>query len=462
MKPYRTLVFAKLVQESALTVGGNTPHELVDLPLARDGAGRPTLRGSTLAGTFIATARAIAGSLPRAITSALDERDLTASAWRFAHAHPLDTTSTTFHQHVSIDPRTGAARDDHLFTLEALPPGTCWNFELEIAPSRETPFARLEALAAAVLGEWTTPGGAHLGRGHRHGYGWCHLAEPLIVRLTAEHAHLWPDAFAADLPAAHWIARLRAAGAPVLTLAQWRDSLSPELAELGGRRHLAELTGRIQVGERPDGYGLDTLSLGGHARLYLQAPELFPRVIAPAEIPFPAEAFVPDFIISALPDPQGRLCPHVPGASIRGVWRAALERHYRATGKDAAILHTLFGSTEDAGRLALSDATLLDDDWKLLWQQHVAIDEFSGGVAGSAKFDRLGLARGTFTWRARLEADSPHEIDRLLDPLRTLLTALGEGHLPLGGGIWRGHGHVRWQLDACRIRRLGAPAGSLP
>lgn len=462
MKPYRTLVFAELVQESPLTVGGNAPHELVDLPLARDGAGRPTLRGSTLAGNFIATARAIAGSLPRAITSALDERDLTASSWRFAHAHPLETRPPTFHQHVSIDPRTGAARDDHLFTLEALPPHTRWNFELEIAPSRDTPFTRLEALAAAVLGEWTTPGGAHLGRGHRHGYGWCHLAEPVIVRLTAEHAHLWPDAFAPDLPAAHWIDRLRAAGAPVLTLAQWRNSLSPELAELGGRRHLAELTGRIQVGERPDGYGLDTLSLGGHARLHFHTAEIFHRVIPPRDIPFPAEAFDPDFTIAALPDAAGRMAPYLPGASIRGVWRAALQRHYRATAKDDALLHTLFGSTEHAGRLAVSDGTLCDDDWKLLWQQHVAIDEFSGGVAGAAKFDRLSLARATFGWRARLEGDSHDEVERLLEPLRQLLAALGQGHLPLGGGIWRGHGHVRWELDTCQTRLLGAPPGRHP
>ncbi|MFN3884835.1 MAG: RAMP superfamily CRISPR-associated protein, partial [Rhodocyclaceae bacterium] len=181
MTPYRTLVFARIVQESALSIGGNHPHGLVDSPLARDGQGRPVIRGSTLAGCFIATARALAGRLPRAITSRgiqsqrAEQGGFIPSAWRFAHAHPLEAKApTTFFQHVSIDARTLAAKDDHLFNLEALPPGISWNFELEIVPTAGAEFADLEALAAATLARWQQPGGARLGRGSRHGYGWCH------------------------------------------------------------------------------------------------------------------------------------------------------------------------------------------------------------------------------------------------------------------------------------------------
>lgn len=458
MKPYRTIVFAEIVQESALAVGGNQPHGLVDTPLARDGNNRPVLRGSTLAGCFIATARRIAGTLPRAITS--DGNDgLIPSAWRFAHAHPLAGDPTTaFFQHVSIDPRTGAAKDDHLFSLEALPVGTRWNFELEIAPAPDTEFADLEALAAAVLAEWQRPGGARLGRGSRHGYGWCHLESIAIVRLDTRQAAHWPDALAPERSAREWIDALRAQGVCVLDLEQFRRQCgkAPALTNCC----VAELVGHLEVGERQDefghGYGLDTLSVGGHARMQLKAQGFFSRVISPPAIPFRVEEFDPDFAITAMPDANGQLTPYVPGASIRGVWRAALQRYFRANGEDAARLDELFGTTEKAGRLSVADAVPVGDDWRLLWLQHVAIDELTGGAYASAKFDRLCIARARFVWRARIEADDDDHARHLAEPLLKLLHESGDGHLPLGGGIWRGHGHVRWQSEGLRVRALGA------
>lgn len=456
MTAYRTLVFARIVQESPLSVGGNRPHEMVDDPLARDGLGRPVIRGSTLAGCFIATARALAGKLPRAVTAGWAESPESAtgrlipSAWRFAHAHLLgDAPNPVYLQHVGIDPRTLAAKDDHLFSREALPPGTNWNFELEIVPTAGADFAELEALAAATLSRWQQPGGARLGRGSRHGYGWCHLEDITIVRLTAQQARLWPNALAPARTGSEWVAYFRDNQVEVLDLPAWRAMHAERLPTT--QRHVVALTGTLQVGERQDqfgaGYGLDTLSIGGHAGLQLQAQDFFERVIPPPEIPFREEDFDPDFTITALPGPDGRLIPYVPGASIRGVWRAQFERHLRARGGDPAIIETLFGSTERAGSLSVADATLADDDWKLLWQQHVAIDELSGGAYGSSKFDRLCLARARFAWRATIEAETAQAAKQLAAPLVEMLTALGEGHLPLGGGIWRGHGHIRWQIE---------------
>lgn len=472
MTRYRTLVFARIVQESAFSIGGNQPHGLVDSPLARDGQGRPVIRGSTLAGCFIATARALAGQLPQAVTCGwlqsqrAEQEGLMPSAWRFAHAHPLgDEPQTDFFQHVSIDARTLAAKDDHLFSLEALPPGTCWNLELEIVPTAGADFAELEALAAATLARWQQPGGARLGRGSRHGYGWCHLEDIAIIRLDARHARLWPDAFAPARSGSEWIEHFRAHDVEVLDLPALLSLHAERLPK--ANRHVAEISGTLLVGERQDefgqGYGVDTLSIGGHARLKLQARDFFERVVRPPEIPFHPDDFDPDFTITAIPGPDGQLRPYVPGASIRGVWRAHLTRHWHAQRTDLVLLDTLFGNTEQAGRLSMADATLADDDWKLLWQQHVAIDELSGGAYGSSKFDRLCLARARFRWRASIEAESEQEAQALAEPLLKMLQALGEGHLPLGGGIWRGHGHIGWTLDAFTVRPLSnPPRGSNP
>ena len=97
MKSYRTIFTGNLVQQSALSVGGNEPSGVVDSPCCSDGLGRPTLRGTTLAGALIATARKIVEKLPGGIT--VDDHQHTStsefalSAWRFFNAHPEQSTA---------------------------------------------------------------------------------------------------------------------------------------------------------------------------------------------------------------------------------------------------------------------------------------------------------------------------------------------------------------------------------
>ncbi|WP_048810139.1 RAMP superfamily CRISPR-associated protein [Candidatus Methylacidiphilum infernorum] len=468
MKPYRTLVFAHLVQDSALSVGGNNPHGFANLPLARDGLGRPILRGSTLAGCFIAQARALFPKLPSAITletpTGKGDQKATASAWRFAHAHLLQMhAQTVFFQHVSIDRRTLAARENCLFSIEALPEGTSWDFLLEIAPSDECDFAQLEGMAAEVLATWSKKGGARIGRGSRHGYGWAHLEKIAIVRLDSRHVRLWPNAFATGQRGEALRQFFQDNNIPLLDLDSFLRTTQPVSKQ--APRGYVVFSGTIEVGERADdfgkGYGLDTLSIGGHARLQLQANEFFNRVIPPIppseihfkkeeEIHFKKEDFDPDFVITAMPTPGGGLVPYIPAASIRGVWRAGLERYCQALQEGNAgkeLVEKLFGTTQQAGSLSISDGILDNEDWKLLWQQQLSIDEFSGGVYGASKFDRLCIAHGRFRWRAEITAAKQQEAEKLADPLVKMLQCLGDGHLPLGGGSWRGHGHIRWTLD---------------
>lgn len=449
---YLTLVFADIVQESPLSTGGNRPHELVDSPLALDGKNRPVLRGSSLAGGFIASARALMGSIPTSITSNKDSTSLTPSAWRFAHAHPADDKwQTGFYQHVSIDRQTQAAKDDALYNLEAMPAGTRWPMCLEILPGQPTNMALHEAYAAAVLEQWSQRGGMRLGKGGGHGYGWCHLENITILRLGKQHALLWPDALAPRRSHSAWSAHLKKEGVP--------SAIVPDLIEEHANllpakkaKHAVELQGEIIIGERQDafgqGYGIDTLSLGGHARLQLQAQSLHQKVIPPKDIPFPADTFDPDFTITFdAPSPGAQPVPVIPGTSIRGVWRNLLERHAKAGHIDQSTVDSLFGSTEQAGCLAVASASLMDDNWRLFWQQHVAIDELTGGAFGSNKFDRLSIAHARFRWRASVSAATQTQAKELAGALENLIREQGMGHIPLGGGIWRGHGHVRWTLD---------------
>lgn len=453
MKPYRTLIFAKLVQESALTVGGNRPHTIVDLPLARDGLGRPVLRGTTLAGCFIASARERFGALPKTITAPQPEKggdspELLPSAWRFAHAHLLTEAPVAFFQHVSIDRRTGAAQDDHLFDLEAIPRGACWDFQLELVPPhglRDWPL--IEGIAARVLEEWSQKSAIRLGHGSRHGYGWAHLEGVQVVRLADDHWSLWPNALASLTTGEEWLDYFRANGVTPLDLATFvAETPAPEERP----RARVVLTGTVEVGPRSDGfgagYGVDTLSLGGHPRIDLQAPLLFKNLLKPPEIAIEEKTFDPDFTITLMPRVDGTVEPYLPGASIRGVWRSALERHLKATGGDFTVIETLFGTTDRAGALAVADGEL-EGPYQVLWQQHVAIDELTGGAYGAAKFDRLSLIEARFRWRAVVTAEDTEKAQALATWIERLLTALGDGHLPLGGGVWRGHGHVRWQLD---------------
>ena len=85
-KSYRTIFVGTLVQDSALSTGGTDTLSGVDDPLCRDGEGRFTLRGTTLAGALIATARTLYPKIPPEIcvdaTNKPDKTPLTPSLWR--------------------------------------------------------------------------------------------------------------------------------------------------------------------------------------------------------------------------------------------------------------------------------------------------------------------------------------------------------------------------------------------
>lgn len=469
MKPYTTLVFADIIQDSPLSYGGNQPHLLVDSPLALDGKKRPILRGTSLAGVFLSQAKKLFATEDECKqllypTHQNDKEAVhTPASIKFANAHLKNAKSTTeFFQHVSINQNTQAAKDDALFNLEALSQGQSWELRLEINTllAKENS-AALECLTAHLLQQWQQPHFLQLGKGSRHGYGWCHLENLKFVRLTTEHLRLWPKATApAPKNNAAWLNEFaQEAGVEILSAEQLIEKHQAVANQLRLKPSLTtHLQGSIKVGKREDdfgaGYGFDPLSVGGHARLHFAAEKLLNKVLAPKDYELKTEEFKPDFVITVRQNAQGELEPYIPGASLRGVLRSHLSRYLTAN-KEAVpsqqtpkeFIELLFGSTEQAGKLFISDASLTSKDWKLLWQNHLAVDEFSGSVYGSGKFDRLSLGEAEFSWAIKIEASSAAEQEHFTQIIRQLIQQLGAGLLPVGGGVWRGYGHIHWQLE---------------
>jgi len=298
---YRTLIIGKLEQVSALCVGGagEMPHD--ENLCHRDGLGRLTIPGTSLAGALIETAARMvpeilhettpkagspeaqsigwkvtgklrSGPPRRATKNAQDLADFLESVWYFRHAHPeSEEVLTEWRQGVGIRQATGAtARQKRaLYDFEVVPAGTRWRFLLEIDTCRGG--AEAEALAVLALDEWRR-GLGWLGRGAARGTGWIHLLEPRLLRLpvTREILERWPDATKEEHTA---LESLRVHGAEDIA---WGDALSEARALFSAVLATDWLYLRIHValepGLRADGYGVDLLQVGGHPSLLFGDP----------------------------------------------------------------------------------------------------------------------------------------------------------------------------------------------
>ena len=452
--PYRTLFIGTLLQTTALSVGGrDLPGSVTDAPLCRDGLNRFTLRGQSLAGALVATARQL-GTVPEYISGSVagSGKDTPPpSRWRSFASHPTSNPQTEIRQHVCIDARTGAAKDNGLFNLETLPAGVKWPFLLEV-DSRGSEGANAEAIAWHALQEWQA-GRCYLGREVARGLGWMQLQNLQIIRLDAdnpEHLAVWPNsARANDYP--NYLRELaqRFGDAATQPAPQWpqRNTAWTQIT----------IPFRILVGEKPDGYGLDSLSIGGHAESEVLAEWQDNHFLAPTSLKQASrsELFDPDFAL-VMSGPAGNRQPFIPGSALRGPLRHALERYYQAKGEMSAMeatLHRFFGDLDRvdgkaiAAALLVSDVRLSDPDWKAAWFQLHAEDEFTAGAYGSSKFDRLALVKAEFVGSLVLQArtDAIDEFKPLLEIIKQLAEG---GQVAIGGGQWRGHGGVSWKFDA--------------
>lgn len=460
--PFRTLFVGTLRQISALSVGGrDTSASVTDAPLCRDGQNRFTLRGQTLIGALVATARRL-GDVPEFVSGDISKQQRAASRWLGFASHPKPETRSEIRQHVCINAKTGAAEKTGLFNLEVLPVGTRWPFLLEV-DSSGTDGAKAEAIAWQALREWQT-GRCYIGREVARGLGWMQLEDLQVVRLDAdepEHIDAWPNARCSDdYPA--YVRKL---------VQRFGNAPFPELAPAISPIQTLEIPFTITVGERSNGYGVDSLSIGGHAESEIMATWQDGHYLAPSCLTAKncAELFDPDFaMVMTVVDGQRR--PFIPGSALRGPLRHALERYYRTTGDWEAQrnnLRRLFGDLERQSRddepslpcyaaaLLISDAELCNGNWQAAWFQLHAEDEFTAGTYASSKFDRLALVDAKFTGCWVLET-SETDLPCLLSLLEMLKTLAERGDIAIGGGQWRGHGWVNWQFAEPRLIGVNA------
>lgn len=420
-QPYRTLFVGTLIQESFLSIGGtDDPTASMDSPLCRDGSDRQTLRGTSLAGALIATLRRIQ-PVPASISGSKP------SVWRCFNSHPLQSNPLpTVRQHVAIDAQTGGAKTGMLFDVETLPPQTRWSFLLEVDTSCDSQAADL---ARQVLGHWVA-GRCLLGREVARGLGWMRLIECQEYQLTNEHIAQWPQARATD----HYPQYIAAQFAELAQSVPLADATLPGWYEISGTLTAGDYQPTWHdVNDTGSCYGLDSLSIGGHAseELLVSWNDHF---LAPDGMDNPAASFDPDFTVVT----HDHL-PYIPGSSLRGALRHALARLVKANVVDA-----LFGHVDESAKLLICDA-FPDDDLavQLAWFQHHAEDEFAGGTCESAKFDRVAVMQGQFRWKMVVEDANAEE----LEALKVLFTLANHSQIGLGGGQWRGHGWLHWHFN---------------
>ena len=191
---------------------------------------------------------------------------------------------------------------------------------------------------------------------------------------------------------------------------------------------------------------------------------------------------------------NGKTEVYLPGSSLKGVFRSHIEKVIRTLNdgvvcnpfvktdscsdkfelrkknnknnalsnedvyRDSCPACRLFGSTSFIGRVAISDAYLAEDSQEKTEQRDgVAIDRFTGGTAGPAKFDleviSSGVAFETNIYMRNFEVWQ-------LGMLMLIVQDLEDGLIRIGSGKSRGLGNVKGEISEVSVNYIGAVNGS--
>lgn len=417
---YRTLFLGTLRQDSFLSTGGTVdPFATVDSSFCRDGKGRLTLFGSGIAGSLIATLRRL-HPVPREISGSINGRS--PSVWRFFNAHPTAEPQLAFRQHVAIHPETGAAAEGALFNLETTPPGTGWEFLLEVDTEDGEMFADL---AREALSHWCA-GRCLIGSEVSRGLGWLTLTDLKEYRVSRSKVDLWPDAGHAHRYS-DYIRETFSDGKDVTAA----TSVLPRWTEYDYE---------LYVGERENGYGIDSLSIGGHASEEISAAydARYLDGIGSAAVDL---VFDPDKTLATVRVGESWV-PFIPGSALKGPLNHALKRLAASRQQEQQTADAVMGTVKRSAKLLIRDGSLKDaTSMRLAWLHQHAEDEFTASTYESSLFSRVTVMAGVFSVRMVLE-DATEEERAAFEELLQLGHAAQIG---VGGRQWGGHGWPAWR-----------------
>lgn len=472
------VVSGLLVQRSALSVGGSDEDGLLDDAFCRDGRGRPTLRGTSLAGALLDSIRKCGFvDLPATVTgnakSKRNDRFHGESVLRVWTSHPEEC----WHRHdtdyvpefqpragVGIRQDTGAAKSGAMYDMEVLPAGTRWPLVVELDLWRYTQLqqGRLPAWSAdelwatlqAGLKEWERRR-CWIGRSVARGLGWMELRDVDYSHVPAADSLSWTRRVLFDRAArrnfsdvCHALATLHSNAIPAEPALPEIDTASPWTYR--------KLSGVIDIGARQDDWGLDSLSIGGHQAAWSQpaADHLIKPEDLMAQESSPEKPSDMSLAMAPTRNASGEVdwVPFVPGSGIRGCLRHELSRLRRKQGASVRdpltgsnyqgavstsprtkvsfpgySLDALFGTLPaksgskpadaphpNSSRLLVCDANLTSTDWHYAVMQMHAEDEFAASVFASCKFDRLAVLNAQFAFEMVIEAPPGEEPDAAL------------------------------------------------
>ena len=273
---YRTVFVCTLKQMTALSVGGRDDISLgADLSVGFDGNNQLVLRGTSLAGDLIATARTLVAPIPPSISSGKTNKDnLVRSSWEVwnGHLHPdFSGVAQAIRPGSPHRQDTRAASKGGLHDYEVVPPGVEWCFLLEVKGNANPTDAHIAAL---TLQEWQRQR-AWLGRKVARGLGWLSLVDCKVYELPATEGVVdaWPDSsLNGHMAHAKKLACLASDNkvAP-LTLGQYVANNAKLMDEIKRpSRAYVQWSGRIVVGPyKPanaagKSYGYDPLAIAAH------------------------------------------------------------------------------------------------------------------------------------------------------------------------------------------------------
>lgn len=481
----RLLVTGDLVARTAIHVGGMGEDHASDMPLARDGAGRFVIPGTSLAGAFRQWCRRAFGE--QAVHDLWGSHDESGAASLVTIedivAGDDESAFVEIRDGVGIDREWGTAADAIKYDRAVLPRGT--KLPLVMAVEYDSPRADAAARMAAGLVAALAEGEVSLGAAKTRGLGRVVLERPRIERFDLD--------------------------GPAGTLALLRRLAWDDPA---GNR----------VGDRPAPSAVVPPAAAPHAPPRLSI-EIDWRPLGPLMVKAGADGIAVD-TLPLLGGCEGGLALLLPGSSVKGVLRSQAERIIRTLldlplssqrdpkrrfleqAREVPLVGDLFGQageTSDAGeapdheggplpglgavgvddcygqhRMARDawDRVLTADieasqagassplrsaldkagakDWTAGF--HVAVDRWTGSTADSALF--TVLEPHAVAWEPiRLAVDLerlPQERQAVAVALVMFLVRdLAAGRLPLGFGTNRGMGAIA--VETVRLRGRGLP-----